>query len=580
MVTLDQLASQIRFQLEQLSARNAHHEFEHLCRHLARARICSNILPATGPVSAYGDQGRDFETFRTYLRESPISNSSFIGLASEGPVAFACTLTRKEDIESKIKSDIDTIMASGTSVIDVHYFCTADVPVGLRHKLLAWAEETHNVPLEIHDGQAISEHLIERDVFWIAVRFLSIPSEIYPIPPAESSEQWYHELLETWRHAEYPPENYADFSEIKAAIRHATFTDTAKQDLPFWIKHLEALIDSTPYDALKRRATYEIAVASLRGLGSMIGYEEQLSIYFGEVPTLTAPSDFEDAATLWTYCFGSHYANASQVTTEELSEWRDTILNKIEAELQAADQPGRRCLLLQTRGFLHMMPGPRREDPPTIDKAIESWLELASLADKAYLFPLETFADWLTQILELPGVGSLVRDHPDFDRLTQQIDELLSKRHGGFVAAEKCRDRAMALYRQGELLRAIKEIHKAKIKWFAEETLRGSLLATLFIPHCYLKLGLAFAAKYYALATAYVAIHSPDHDVHPLISRALINAATCDYSLGAFCGFFDLTDTGLMAFNAFSRDTNASDLENEINKTLLHASTIRTVVTP
>jgi hypothetical protein len=96
MATLDQLASQIRFHLEQLSARDGHHDFEHLCRHLARVRICSNILPATGPVSAYGDQGRDFETFRTYLYESPISNSSFVGLVFKGPIAFACTLTKKK----------------------------------------------------------------------------------------------------------------------------------------------------------------------------------------------------------------------------------------------------------------------------------------------------------------------------------------------------------------------------------------------------------------------------------------------------------------------------------------------------
>ena len=60
-----QIIAQIRFAFEQLSERNAQHEWEHLCRHLARDRICSNILPATGPVQAGGDQGRDFGTFHT-----------------------------------------------------------------------------------------------------------------------------------------------------------------------------------------------------------------------------------------------------------------------------------------------------------------------------------------------------------------------------------------------------------------------------------------------------------------------------------------------------------------------------------
>jgi hypothetical protein len=53
-----QLGRAIRFALSKLSSQNAHHEFEHLCRHIAKRRIASNVIPATGPVAAGGDQGR------------------------------------------------------------------------------------------------------------------------------------------------------------------------------------------------------------------------------------------------------------------------------------------------------------------------------------------------------------------------------------------------------------------------------------------------------------------------------------------------------------------------------------------
>lgn len=86
-----QIITQIRFSLEQLSERNAEHEWEHLCRHLARSRICSNILPATGPVQSGGDQGRDFETFRTFLEKSPLATRSFVGLLSD-MVGVKCTV--------------------------------------------------------------------------------------------------------------------------------------------------------------------------------------------------------------------------------------------------------------------------------------------------------------------------------------------------------------------------------------------------------------------------------------------------------------------------------------------------------
>lgn len=147
MVNLEQVIAQIRFQLDQLSAKNAHHDFEHLCRHLTRARICSNILPATGPVSAGGDQGRDFETFRTYLSTTSIAESSFIGMASEKVIAFACSLESRKRIFGKIKNDVKTIMSSGSAVEAIHYFCAADVPVGTRHKLKTWAQNEQSIEL-------------------------------------------------------------------------------------------------------------------------------------------------------------------------------------------------------------------------------------------------------------------------------------------------------------------------------------------------------------------------------------------------------------------------------------------------
>jgi len=165
-------------------------------------------------------------------------------------------------------------------------------------------------------------------------------------------------------------------------------------------------------------------------------------------------------------------------------------------------------------------------------------------------------------------------DNPDFRKLTHQVDKLLSKRHGGFVAAEKCRDRSMVFYNKGRIVQAIKELHVSKIKWFANETLKGSLLATMFISKCYFDLGLIFASKYYVLAAAHISLNASKEEVKYLAPRALINAAECDYIIGAFHGFFDLSDLGLKAHFAFSRDVDQNDPKSEINRTLYHSSTI------
>ncbi len=178
MASLETVKLLIRFGLEQLSVKNAAHTFERLCFELAKKRICSNILPATGPVSAGGDQGRDFETFRTYLNTTDIANSTFVGLISQTPIAFACSL--EKTIYSKIKSDVTKIMSSGSPVEATHILCSADVPVAKRHELEAWAKNTYSVQLVIHDGQAISDLLTDPEVFWIAKQYLDIPDEVYP----------------------------------------------------------------------------------------------------------------------------------------------------------------------------------------------------------------------------------------------------------------------------------------------------------------------------------------------------------------------------------------------------------------
>ena len=155
----DQLTAQIRFALADLSTRNGHHAFEELCRHFARQRISSNVLPATGPVSAGGDQGRDFETFRTYLRDELGEDGGFAGRSSDGPLAFACTL-QQDGLPAKLRSDIDKIMASGTEVAGIYAFCAAPLAVAARHKLIEDVKEAHGV--EVHvcahhaDGHAVS----------------------------------------------------------------------------------------------------------------------------------------------------------------------------------------------------------------------------------------------------------------------------------------------------------------------------------------------------------------------------------------------------------------------------------------
>jgi hypothetical protein len=131
---IEQAKMEIRFALNQLAARNGHYEFETLARMLARATVTRNILPATGPVSSGGDQGRDFETYRTELAGQTQRLGRRIGIRDRDGVGFACTL-KQDGIGSKIRGDVDAIMAEGTPVRFVFAYCEVNIPARHRHDM-------------------------------------------------------------------------------------------------------------------------------------------------------------------------------------------------------------------------------------------------------------------------------------------------------------------------------------------------------------------------------------------------------------------------------------------------------------
>ena len=306
MTAPEKVANYIRFSLGQLRSRNAQHEFETLCLHFARKRICSNILPATGPVAAGGDQGRDFETFRTYLT-SQDGLSSFVALATDETIVFACTL-QQQDIGAKIKSDVRTITSQGTPVDRVYAFCEVDIPVAKCHSIKQDIWDEYKIRLEVFDGTALAMHLADPEIFGIAQRYLDIPAEILPDIPAEEQPQWYRETVDKWRTIEQPlPPTFGTFSELKRGLRRATFRPDLAVDLVMWISRMEAFEAIATSLPLRRSASYEIIVASLRGLKTLEHQADRITAYFSDIATLSNTSEIQDALALVTYLAGWAY---------------------------------------------------------------------------------------------------------------------------------------------------------------------------------------------------------------------------------------------------------------------------------
>jgi hypothetical protein len=228
------------------------------------------------------------------------------------------------------------------------------------------------------------------------------------------------------------------------------------------------------------------------------------------------------------------------LTRSQVSRWHQELLAKIDRILDITTSVNLRCDLLQAKAQLFVVESFHEGHYPG-DKAFEVWLDLAGAAESAPLFPLERFADFITK--SVPYLGT----HPSYRELSHKIDALLEKRVGSRAAAEKCRDRAIAFSRNGQILAAIAELHDAKVKWYSRETIVPSLLSIMGICGYYEELGLMFAAKHYAYATASVAYWSDEAEAKKFVSSALAQVAVLDYTLGNWTGVIQTAELAARA---------------------------------
>ncbi|MBY8864478.1 hypothetical protein [Streptomyces sennicomposti] len=579
-----QLERRIRFALSVLGESNSHHEFEALCLGLARRRITSNLLPATGPVSSGGDQGRDAESHWTDIPRELPGTSLFASLASTQRVVMACTI-QAAGVPGKIRRDLASICGQGTPVDRVIYFTVTAVPAKKRHDLIDEAARTHQVDLEIWDAAALALHLADYDLFYLAVQYLHLPSDLAPSRPDGAGElpDWYVEACRRWRASDEPACTLGDLVDLRAPLRHATSHKEARADLPEWIGYARALLAAAAGKHTALRARYEIVVATLRGLGDMHSTDQLACEFFGMVTvddTLTDPGILEDAVMLLQYGFGALARSLTALTADDLCRWQRLLTDKIDCLLDA-DPPANamaHLLAMRARLALHAdmtadfetvpedlptvaevtaavvaaveagepIPALQSQPPITdLDTGMKILLRLGHHLDNAPMFPIERTADlfdYLTPVLV---------DHPLYREVRDLLDKATDRVTGQTARGERAQSRGHALIKSGRLPQALQEIHEAKVNWLRGDTLEGGLTMLLLCARLYSELGLPIAAKQYALAAAAAAKTGPGPELNHYVPRSIILAAQYDRQAGNWISATRLFCIGLMAQNAY-----------------------------
>ncbi|MBN8640234.1 MAG: hypothetical protein J0L86_00350 [Flavobacteriales bacterium] len=547
-----ELIQQIRFGIQQLKPNNGTLYFEHICRFFARARIAKNIIPATGPVQSHGDQGRDFETFHSYLSKSDIKESCSIGFSNK-PIAFACSLEKNPlKPNGKINKDVDTILKSGCEIDRIYFFSGEDIPVGSRHKKHQEIKEKNKIDLEIIDAQTLSEHLSDPDLFWIASQYLNIPNDFFP---RKVEENWYNIIYKEYQERELKI-TFEEFTDIKSAIRYIYKDEDLKVDLPFWFNKLEIFFGNNCPRELKRKAIYEKFVAKLIGQNDISNLEDLIKDYFSDMDNHINPACLDDAQILLTFVNNSKLVIGSHITFDEIEKFKKNLSEIIHSELQKNISSSQRCsyIEIQANLLLNNNFSNIKEFNSNINSYVLRLEQIFPKLKNSPFFPLERLSnrvlDILGMTLEFGGDAILI------ENFIEKLDVFLGERNSDFRIGDSIRDRATQYLKTGKTSTAISLLHQLKVKWFANEATRGVILTSMLLADCYSKLEMEYASKYYSLVAADMALAYKDNNVIDLFPRAINSAAESAYISGSWLHYLDLLDTVLSSSHIIKKDFN------------------------
>lgn len=560
------LKSYIRYELSQLSARNGEHEFETLCFELARKRHVSNLQPATGPVQSGGDQGRDFESYKTYLSGTDIGSSAFLALARDDIVVGACTLNK--GIDAKIRADLVSIFGAGTRPDRVLYFCEPDLPVARRHRLQQHCRDDYSAALEIFDGQAISDQLADPDTFWIAEHYLSVPSEFFPVVTVSPA---YDRLKEHWLGSDRRVQNFADFLDIKLGLRTSVKNQEAKADISGWLRLMRALLEQPNPAGLKQKPLYEIAVGELRGRGSLDPALELVAAFFAEVEAgEISPSGLVDASVLVSYCAGAYWNRESSLSAETIEHYYQIVSSRVESELAGTHGQGDRCILLEARALLANILHPTTSSMLDVQQVIERWQDVINAAQKVPFFPISHVAD----LIDL--LAPFLRDDERFVYLRSSLDEILARQTGEREIADRSLKRSFGYLDQDNLASAIDELHRARLGTFTGDSMHESVSSMLMLAKCYEQLGLHIASRYFAAGAAFVAVSSPDDRLmSSFLPKAGFMLAETFYAAGEASTFVLLLDQFIHAYAVLTGESNGEQVHERFSICLVYAGITR-----
>jgi hypothetical protein len=486
----------LSYHLETLTNLKDEIRFEEFARRLAERFISPNLRPQTGPTGG-GDGKTDSETY-------PVGNEValrwFVPENAGAHERWAFAFSAKKDWRGKVRSDVKEIVGTKRGYNRIFFITNQFAPSRVSSEAQDALGAEYGIPVTIIDRTWILEKVFNHDGMDLAVDALGVTEAVQTISRITGSSDFKREaeLAELERNigngANYgdAPLSLADDCLTTALLSRGLERSREEIDGKFLRAVRVAQDKNLPKQELA--AAYSWAWTTyfwfddFKGFNRLYNDVERLAVH------TDSAGDIERLTNLWPLLRSS--VAQGKITPEEAKlEVRGNALREALDRISSeTSRPNNALTAKASQLLMRVTDRLYANSGNALDDIWTEFQEVFTQAEGLGAFPLESFTKVLTEL------GELVPESENFDKLYEQMTDIVAVRSSEGEGAKKNSERGFQKLRREKPYEAIRWFGRAVgllVKEEYQDELISALVGSSF---AYEQAGLLWAARNYALS--------------------------------------------------------------------------------
>lgn len=409
--------------LETITSRNATHAFEIFCRKLCERAICPNLRPATGPEGG-GDSKADTETVPV---AEELAAMWYVGETGAAKERWAFAFSAKKTWKSKVTSDVEGLVETNRDYR--HIICVTSRYARARDRadLEKQLSDKHQVEVTIHDRSWIMAEVLEKDRKDLAFNYLGVGREItsaHRLGPTDYSRS--RQLADLERSLA-DPSSYDGMTRqmvVESLVAAKLSRNMERPRLETEGRFLRAVRLADAHGSYRQRleARYEMLWTGVWWFDDVVAVEQQFDAFADLALESDHAVDVEFVSNLVQVLYNSVIHGLLDREGCKLDARAARLYQKLEVLASNAERPNN---ALEASTLLSLGRLNQAWLAQDLDAISATWSEFSDILTRAR--PLGEF-DVMRFVKLVEVIGGSAGDDPAYDRLVDQIADLVSER--------------------------------------------------------------------------------------------------------------------------------------------------------